>query len=619
MKKPIKKMLHTLTVLLITITMLAPNAHAQEKLDMRPFAQLPVQHEGRIKPLHSFAQITLKSISGGSHIDQLNADEWLALTLFDPAAAVNLEIFAINDKTLKAQLGLDEHKKLFSLTELGDPLNNTIPQVIALSAQDPASYSTDQNALMHLHEQAATYTQILRTFSLALPLGLELPKGYETEKDQPLNFLRLEPSAQKLEVAVKKIIDTKGTDPAAYNEEELKQANTAFALMQLRQGGENNDFVRIIPASWNAAADKWLSPWETLLTGEGSPQTAALMKDWEGLALAYREHNAQNWNAALARITTANQKLAGPALNETRLKAEILYRDVMPYNWAVLLYVITALSAFILRNKKSLLLRIFVPLSLCALAMALHGGSILLRIYILGRPPVGTLYESVLFVSLICAGLSALISLIRKNTTTLIPGTGAAGALLLIAPVALPAGDSLEVLVAVLNTNFWLATHVVFITAGYGVSILTACMAHAALALKNPPPRFQQTLFRASLGALFLMAFGTVLGGIWADQSWGRFWGWDPKENGALLICLWLIWAHHGRLSRHLDQTRFNVVLAALNIIVALSWFGVNLLNVGLHSYGFTSGMATGLATFCALELALIGMLWVTKVRHEKL
>jgi ABC-type transport system involved in cytochrome c biogenesis permease subunit len=196
-------------------------------------------------------------------------------------------------------------------------------------------------------------------------------------------------------------------------------------------------------------------------------------------------------------------------------------------------------------------------------------------------------------------------------------GSGAAALLLLIAPVALPGGDSLEVLVAVLNTNFWLATHVLCITAGYGASIVCACLAHVALAVRDDPDRrLAPLVYRTSLIALLLMAVGTVLGGIWADQSWGRFWGWDPKENGALLICLWLVWAQHGRISGHLDQTGFWIVLAALNVIVALSWFGVNLLSVGLHSYGFTSGMAGGLAAFCALEFMVIATLWVRKVRR---
>ena len=107
--------------------------------------------------------------------------------------------------------------------------------------------------------------------------------------------------------------------------------------------------------------------------------------------------------------------------------------------------------------------------------------------------------------------------------------------------------------------------------------------------------------------ALLFTIIGTVLGGIWADQSWGRFWGWDPKENGALLIVLWIIWLLHGRISGHLNEVKSMIGMACLSIIVVLAWFGVNLLNVGLHSYGFISGVATGIAAFCCFEILLIG------------
>src|SRR5690606_33290511 len=114
--------------------------------------------------------------------------------------------------------------------------------------------------------------------------------------------------------------------------------------------------------------------------------------------------------------------------------------------------------------------------------------------------------------------------------------------LLMIAPVALTTSDSLEVLAAVLNTNFWLATHVVCVTAGYALCVISAALAHIILLrpLFEVPGTFaallQRYLYLSVLISLLFMALGTALGGIWADQSWGRFWGWDPKENGALLI-----------------------------------------------------------------------------------
>jgi ABC-type transport system involved in cytochrome c biogenesis permease subunit len=128
----------------------------------------------------------------------------------------------------------------------------------------------------------------------------------------------------------------------------------------------------------------------------------------------------------------------------------------------------------------------------------------------------------------------------------------------------------------------------------------------------------QNLLYKIVLFALLFTAVGTALGGIWADQSWGRFWGWDPKENGALLIVLWLIWILHGRMSGHLRNVAFAAMAAFLNIIVALAWFGVNLLSVGLHSYGFIDGIALALGAFCAIETVIILGLWFTIYIQEK-
>ena len=116
-------------------------------------------------------------------------------------------------------------------------------------------------------------------------------------------------------------------------------------------------------------------------------------------------------------------------------------------------------------------------------------------------------------------------------------------------------------------------------------------------------------MHKTAIFALLFTAVGTMLGGVWADQSWGRFWGWDPKENGALWIVLWLIWLLHGRLAGQLAPLGFAAGLALVNIVVALAWFGVNLLSVGLHSYGFTDTAAYGLLIFCIAELLIIAAL----------
>jgi len=123
-----------------------------------------------------------------------------------------------------------------------------------------------------------------------------------------------------------------------------------------------------------------------------------------------------------------------------------------------------------------------------------------------------------------------------------------------------------------------------------------------------------------TLIALFFTLFGTILGGIWADQSWGRFWGWDPKENGALLIVMWQLMMIHMRLTAMVKPHGFALGMILNNIIVIIAWFGVNLLNIGLHSYGFAEGIALNLIIFISAELILgFGTYFWAKSRQKPL
>jgi len=111
--------------------------------------------------------------------------------------------------------------------------------------------------------------------------------------------------------------------------------------------------------------------------------------------------------------------------------------------------------------------------------------------------------------------------------------------------------------------------------------------------------------------ATLLSFVGTVLGGIWADQSWGRFWGWDPKENGALLVVIWNALALHARWAGMVKQRGLAVLAVLGNIVATWSWFGTNQLGVGLHAYGFRNDIAFWVVTSSAifLTVAAIGLL----------
>jgi ABC-type transport system involved in cytochrome c biogenesis permease subunit len=175
-------------------------------------------------------------------------------------------------------------------------------------------------------------------------------------------------------------------------------------------------------------------------------------------------------------------------------------------------------------------------------------------------------------------------------------------------------GDTMEMMRAVLDSNFWLATHVVTITIGYSGTFLAGAIGiawtlrqHVA---RDLDPATTRTLGAMTYGvicfALFFSFIGTVLGGIWADQSWGRFWGWDPKENGALLIVLWNAIILHARWGRYVAERGIMAMAIFGNVITALSWFGVNMLGVGLHSYGFMDKAFWALSGFIASQLLIM-------------
>ena len=123
--------------------------------------------------------------------------------------------------------------------------------------------------------------------------------------------------------------------------------------------------------------------------------------------------------------------------------------------------------------------------------------------------------------------------------------------------------------------------------------------------------------------SIFFSFIGTVLGGLWADDSWGRFWGWDPKENGALIIVLWNALVLHARWDGWVKDRGLAVLAIGGNIVTGWSWFGVNELGVGLHSYGFTEGVLFALGIFACSQLCMMAVgclpkeLWWS-FRHER-
>jgi len=252
--------------------------------------------------------------------------------------------------------------------------------------------------------------------------------------------------------------------------------------------------------------------------------------------------------------------------------------------------------------------------SLAGGGFLLQAAGLLARVLIAGRPPVTNMYESVIWVAFGTILFALIFEAIHRAGTFLLGAIPVAVASLILAdsqPMILD--RSIHPLTPVLRDNFWLTTHVLSITLSYAAFALALGVAHVALgriiAGRNPSETLYIYLYKTLQVGVLLLATGTILGGVWANYSWGRFWDWDPKETWALIALLGYLFLLHGRISGMWGGFGLAIgsVLAFLSVLMA--WYGVNfVLGAGLHSYGFGTGGFPLVATFVAFELLIVAM-----------
>lgn len=591
------------------------------KLDYDNFRKIPVLHDGRIKPLDSLARIELRQLSGKDRYEGLDAIIWFARTMFSPAEASRDMVFKIENQSTRHSLGLpDRAQPYYSFVELSAGLKNTFPLVEQLINQEQSVLSADQKALLRIHEDALEYTQIMRSFSLLLPLNVSIPPQYikDLKPVGAVNYLALKKIEPQIQSDLKSIISRKGDDLKKYNNHEQKLAMIGWQIKMMEEAAQGNQVMRVIRSS--TASNHFVAPWEIVNDGSGGPDTAQQLQDWQVLAHAFSMQSKEAWS-----------KVSEKLYNESgyNTEHELFYNIVNPFFWACILYasafaIILLVFSFSTHathvRQRATITKLMVACAIATMFVALMlqifgiGG----RIFILGRPPVGTLYESILFVGTVAPLFSILMEYRLKNLLGLLCAAISGIGLGLLALSMQSEGDNMKVLGAVLNTQFWLTVHVLCITIGYGWCLVTSLLAHLILCAQALGKVTEEQLLRLrrsqgtlALTALLFTTVGTILGGVWADQSWGRFWGWDPKENGALLIVLWLVWVLHGKIAGQIGANMASALYGFLSVIVGLAWIGVNLLGVGLHSYGFTEGLFWGLIVFALFEVIILTALMI--------
>ena len=506
-----------------------------QSLSAFEIGDIPLQDEGRIKPLDTFARNHLLAFYGKRSIKELDmgATDWIINLILNPENGRDQKIFNIRNPEVASSLFLDwtnEHKYSF---------NQITPGL------------SEQSSMLEMIDQKDASDRTVYEKQL-----------YEISR----NILRFE------EISYLKAL-------------------------------------KFIPPSNNSESGEWLSPFDFILKGIPANENQEAILNSLQMYLANRlAGNDLEMSSALNRYEMALSTFQGINVKVDNLKKETWMNRVNLFYISLGLYLLSFIFLSISWMIKPILLNRVAYLLLIS-GTVMHGYGIFLRMQIMERPPVTTLYESVIFVSLIIMTLAVLLEYFRKDGLGIFVGSVSGSVLHYVGFSYAADGDTLGMLVAVLNSNFWLATHVTTITIGYGASLMAGCVGHLYLiqeirgvnsaSLKS----IFNNLFGITLLALFFTLFGTILGGIWADQSWGRFWGWDPKENGALLIVLWQLMMIHMRLSGLAKPKEFALGMALNNIIVALAWFGVNLLQVGLHSYGFDDGVARNLFVFIGFEI----------------
>jgi ABC-type transport system involved in cytochrome c biogenesis permease subunit len=580
-----------ITGLILCGAFIAPGVIEKSEYNLRRFGGLPVQSNGRIKPLEAVARQSLLTLSGRQSIrlpdgKKMGPAEWLITVAAFPEVADSLRVFRIDHGEVLGLLGeQDVSKKYFSYIELEPHFESIHIQVVAIQNEEHSSF---EKALIRLHDGLTLYHRLIHSFH---PLGVNitrLPEEYAAWMASiapGLNAIRSQERGESF-------------DP------ESMGLFISFADRYLELSKAADLAIvppRAIEGTWENVGQGLL---DVIIGGTLSP---AVMK-YAQVCVAYSTADVDAFDQHLLALDAYLQPFV--ADQKTKLCAEQLFFWSEPFFGALILYG----YAFLLTLLVWLGVGQIVERPACWILLTgfcLHTFGLALRIYIQGRPPVTNLYASAIFVGWAGVLLGLIMERVDKRGIGLAVASLVGMGTLMIAQQLSVAIDVFEQVRAVLDSNFWLGTHVIVVTLGYSAMFFAGGLAmlsvFGGVFKKNFEIQpFVRMIYASVCFALLFSFVGTMLGGIWADQSWGRFWGWDPKENGALLIVLWSAVILHANWGKMIGPR--GLVLMALfgNIVTSWSWFGTNMLGVGLHSYGFMDQAFWALAGFIALQLVLI-------------
>ena len=598
MKRFLPLLVLCLGLIYVGSTLIPPATKSE--FDLRGFARLPVLVDGRIKPLDTVARNSLLVLQGNQDFSAPNGEalqpvEWLLDVLFNPTLADDYRHFLIENPDALAVFGKEQTDQLrFSFNELRSGLPELERQMKLADPVEEAVRSPFQREVARLYQRVVLYQRLKSSVNL------------EDSPDLLAEVLRLKEMLPAFTTALRDKAAGKTVNEETYKMAEAFRDRFQFMsdsgyLMVIPPGADNPD-----PTAWQKMGDALTASFSR---GAVNPDAMA----YAGLGHAWRLKQPGEFDELIRMFSTQLAMRFGPELQ--KCKAEWVFNQAQPFISSMTLYVLAFLLAVLSWLKwPDTLRRSAFWVMLLAFLVATAG--ILTRMWLEGRPPVTNLYSSALFVGWVAVALCLVLEKIYRNAIGVAAGGMIGFCTLIIAHHLSQSGDTMEMMRAVLDSNFWLSTHVLTIVIGYGSTFLAGFLAiiyiiRGALTkslTKDTADALTRMVYGIVCFATLFSLVGTILGGIWADQSWGRFWGWDPKENGALIIVLWNAIILHCRWGG-LVKSRGLMMLAVFgNVVTSWSWFGVNMLGVGLHSYGFMQSAFYWLIAFVLSQALIIGL-----------
>jgi len=620
------------------------------------WAKTPVQQGGRAMPLYTWARYALLRVNHKTSCEtpagrRIGPVEWMLDTMFRPELARTYRCFRVETDEVLTSMGveIEDRNKAdrFSYDELLSGRRRLDRLASQYRMKEERDRTRVEGAIVALDSAMEEFEGLLHYLDWARS-GVDVSRSeawverFGGRKSVPASeaLVPLAPEVRLSTVAILEASERRDpknpmrVDVALHRAlaalpglDDMFASGRILALFPLNRGQFKQ--LKTLHAEREALSEnpeEWLSPADLLARVVLWPNLDVAPEHLEMLRLLEQMGASPGDATSFARQTEAfhakSRELATGLGEYDGIESEVAYMRANLLGWAkhfFLLALILVAVSWLWPNRW--LMRIAYGLTVaCALVVAI---GITWRCILRGRPPVTTLYETVIFVTgtMAVAGVTVEAITRQRIALALTPLLGWVGLFVAERYEFTKMEDTMPQLVAVLDTNFWLALHVTCIAIGYMASLLTGAVAHVyvlgkVFGFRKADSGFYRNVARMVYGllgfALIFTTVGTILGGIWANESWGRFWGWDPKENGALMIVLWSLAMVHARLGGYVKAFGLSMAAIVLNIVVAFSWWGVNLLGIGLHSYGFTAGIQNTLYVFYAVEAGvfLLGGGW---------